>query len=51
MQVRCIRKFGAHKVGGLAEVPDGASVSPLYFEPVTAAAAPDPVPFPAPKEM
>lgn len=57
MQVRCIRNFGSHEPGDLAEVPDGASVSPLYFEPVTpdpepAPATPPPVSFPAaPKEM
>jgi hypothetical protein len=34
MQVRCILARAGVKVGDLAEVPDGAQVSDLYFEPV-----------------
>jgi hypothetical protein len=32
MQVRCIRPRAGVKVGDLAEVPDGATVSDLYWE-------------------
>jgi hypothetical protein len=32
MQVRCIRPRAGIAAGDLAEVPDGAEVSPLYFE-------------------
>lgn len=43
MQVRCVRPFSGHKAGDVVTVPDGATVSPVYFEPV-----PAPVPQPAP---
>jgi hypothetical protein len=42
MQVRCIRARAGVKVGDLAEVPDGAQVSDLYFEAVQPPAAPAP---------
>lgn len=42
MQVRCIKAAYGHELGDLVDVPDGASVSPVYFEPVT----PPPVPAP-----
>ena len=35
MQVRCVKAFGRHVPGDLAEVPDGASVDPAHWEPVT----------------
>lgn len=49
MQVRCVRAFGASVPGDLAEVPDGASVDPEHWEPVTAPTPPaDPPQPPAP---
>lgn len=36
MQVVCVQAFGDHKPGDLAEVPDGAEVSAVYYEPVAA---------------
>lgn len=39
MKYRCIRARADLEAGEVVEVPDGAAVSPLYFEPVTAAAA------------
>ena len=33
MQLRCIRPRAGVKVGDVAEVPDGAAVSDLYWEP------------------
>lgn len=44
MQVRCVRAFGLHMPGDLAEVPDGAVVDPVHYEPVTAASAPPALP-------
>lgn len=44
MQVRCIRARAGLAVGDLAEIPDGAEVSPLYFEPVQPPAPPPAVP-------
>lgn len=41
MQVRCIRPFAGHKVGDLVEVPDGAEVSPVYFEPASDSGPPE----------
>jgi hypothetical protein len=35
MQVECVRAFGHHEPGDLAEVPDGASVDPVHWRPVT----------------
>ena len=35
MQVKCIRPRAGVQVGDVAEVPDGAEVSDLYYEPVT----------------
>jgi hypothetical protein len=32
MQIRCIRARSGVKVGDLAEVPDGAEFSALYYE-------------------
>lgn len=49
-QVRCVKPFGTAEVGDLAEVPDGAAVSPEFWEPVTepvAAAEPEAAPAPA----
>lgn len=46
MQVRCIRARAGVKAGDLAEVPDGAEVSPLYFEVVE----PPPAPRPSPSQ-
>lgn len=46
MQVRCVRAHGFFVPGDLSEVPDGAAVSDLYWEPVKPAAAP-PVTAPA----
>ena len=43
MQIRCIRARAGVKVGDVAEVPDGAAFSDLYWE-----AAPDASPPPAP---
>jgi len=40
MQVRCVRAHGEFVPGDLSEVPDGAEVSDLYWEPVTKASAP-----------
>jgi hypothetical protein len=59
MQVKCIRAFGHHKPGDLAEVPDGAEVDPYHYEPAAAPAPPDPPKSPSvppaalltPKEM
>jgi hypothetical protein len=42
MQIRCIRARSGVEVGDLAEVPDGAEYSSLYWEP--ADASPPPVP-------
>lgn len=33
MQVECIRAFGHHEPGDLAEVPDGAAVDPVHWRP------------------
>lgn len=33
MQVRCVKAHGYAKPGDLAEVPDGAAVSPEFWEP------------------
>lgn len=35
MQVECVRAFGNHEPGDLAEVPDGAEVDPVHWRPVT----------------
>jgi hypothetical protein len=35
VQVRCIKARMGIKIGDVVEVPDGAAVSELYFEPVT----------------
>lgn len=49
MQVRCVRPFGRHEVGDLAEVPDGASVDPEHYEVVGQPPPADPPPTdPAP---
>ncbi len=40
MQVRCVRAHGEFRPGDLSEVPDGAEVSDLYWEPVPAAPPP-----------
>lgn len=45
-QVRCVRAFGHHVPGDLAEVPDGAAVDPGHYVPVTPPPAPKP-PAPA----
>jgi hypothetical protein len=37
MQVRCVRPFGRHAVGDLAEVPDDAAVDPDHWEPAETA--------------
>jgi hypothetical protein len=34
-QVRCVAAHGGFVPGDLSEVPDGAEVSDLYWEPVT----------------
>lgn len=34
MQVECVKAFGHHEPGDLAEVPDGASVDPVHYRPV-----------------
>jgi hypothetical protein len=34
MQVRCVKAFSGHVPGDVVEVPDGAAVSPVYFEPL-----------------
>jgi hypothetical protein len=48
MQVRCIRARLGIEVGDLAEVPDGAEVSPLYWEVVESPpAGPGTTPVPA----
>lgn len=47
MQVRCIRASYGHEAGDLVEVPGGATVSPLYFEPVQEAPAAAPAAAPA----
>lgn len=39
MQVRCVAAFGDFVPGDLSEVPDGAQVSELYWEPVAPAPA------------
>jgi hypothetical protein len=49
MQVRCIRARAGVKVGDVAEVPDGAQVSDLYWESVKASPPPA-SPAPASKE-
>lgn len=36
MQVECIRDFGGAVVGDVREVPDGSSVDPVHWRPVTA---------------
>lgn len=36
MQYRCIRPFGAAVAGDVTDVPDGATVSPLFWEPLDA---------------
>jgi hypothetical protein len=41
-QVRCIRPRAGIKVGDLAEVPDDAKVSDLYWEPVEPQEPPSP---------
>jgi hypothetical protein len=38
VQVRCVKAFGYHKPGDVAEVPDGATTDPEHWEPVTAPA-------------
>jgi len=38
MQLRCVRPFGRHDVGDLAEAPDGAAYDPDHWEAVTAGA-------------
>jgi hypothetical protein len=49
MQVKCVRAFAGHKPGDVVEIPDGAAVSPVYFEPLPPPATPDPPPAaPAP---
>lgn len=40
MQYRCIRARQGTEVGDLVEVPDGAQVSDLYFEPAGQASPP-----------
>lgn len=47
MQVRCIHPFASHQVGDVIDVPDGAQVSPVYFEPLTATPPPPEPPAPA----
>jgi len=47
MQVRCIRPRAGIAAGDLAEVPDGAEVSPLYFEVVQPPPPPPAAPPPA----
>ena len=42
MQVRCVRAFAGHVVGDVIDVPDGASVSPVYFEPLSGGTPPPP---------
>lgn len=42
MQVRCIRARVGVEVGEIVDVPDGAEVSDLYFEPVEAPVPPAP---------
>jgi hypothetical protein len=44
MQVRVIRARADQAVGDVAEMPDGAEFSDLYYEPVTKAAAPPAAP-------
>ena len=46
MQVKCIRPRAGIKAGDLAEVPDGAQVSDLYWEPVPFAPSTPPVSLP-----
>jgi hypothetical protein len=43
MQVRCVRARAGVDVGDVADVPDGAEVSSLYWE-VVAEASPPPAP-------
>lgn len=51
-QYRCIKARVGVDVGGLVEVPDGAAVSPLYYEPVDQApAGPAPAPEPVPADV
>lgn len=40
MQYRCIKARLGTKVGAVVDVPDGAAVSPLYYEPVEQASPP-----------
>jgi hypothetical protein len=47
MQVKCVQAFGRHARGDVAEVPDGAEVSPVYYEPLHSADTP-PAPDPEP---
>lgn len=47
MQVRCVRPFGRHDVGDLAEVPDGARVDPAHWEPGEPPEAPAAAPGPS----
>jgi len=42
VQVKCIKAFGPRRPGDVVDVPDGAAVDPVYFEPAGAA-----VPAPA----
>ena len=44
MKVRCIRARAGVEIGDVAEVPDGAEVSPLYWEPAGPASAPSAAP-------
>ncbi len=41
MEVRCVKAFGLHVPGDLAEVPDGSAVDPDHWE---AVAPPPPAP-------
>lgn len=38
MQVECVKAFGHHVPGDVAEVPDGASVDPVHYRPVAVVA-------------
>jgi hypothetical protein len=40
VQVRCIKPFGGLDVGDVAEVPDGAAVDPVHWEPAAVPSLP-----------
>ena len=48
MQIRCIRARAGVKVGDVAEVPDGAAFSDLYWEAAEASPPPAPGTIPVP---